>query len=340
MVFAPSGSRQLECRAATKYSNLQPLLDPTERSLFARIRRGPPPDPVPAPLQEPEPAIRQELSDGRLFDLGLLRTRSRDENEAAIRQLCDTVHVSGDAVLCRALGRYKMYVDPGDEGLSPHLMLDGLWEVWVTEAMLGFVRAGMTAIDIGANLGYYTLLMADLVGADGRVHAIEPNPRMMSLLARSLRVNGYAGRVSLCPEPLSARAGEQVVLAVPAGLPQNGHLLAFDGNVAGSHHVLTTTTVDDLIGDGPVDFIKIDAEGAEQAIWQGMAAVLARREPLVVFIEFTPDRYHDPAAFLNQMLETGFALAIIDHRQGVQSTTVEQVLEGPGHEDRMLVLAR
>jgi FkbM family methyltransferase len=280
------------------------------------------------------------VDDGRLFDLGLLRMRSRDENEAAIRRLCDTVHVSGDAVLCRALGRYKMYVDPSDEGISPHLMLDGLWEVWVTEAMLGFVRSGMTAIDVGANLGYYTLLLADLVGGDGHVHAVEPNPRMMSLLARSLRVNGLSGRVSLCADPLSARAGEQVVLHVPAGLPQNGYLLARDSNVAGPHQVLSTTTVDDLVGDGPVDFIKIDAEGAEQAIWQGMARVLDRRAPLVVFIEFTPDRYRDPEAFLNQMLETGFALAIIDHRQGVQPVNIEQVLAGRGHEDRMLVLVR
>jgi len=301
--------------------------------LFGRSSRRPV-LPVPEPRQEPPDRI-----DGRLFDLGLLQTHPRDDNEAAIRRLCDTVRVSEDAVLCRALGRYKMYVDPSDEGLSPHLMLDGLWEVWVTEAMVGFVRAGMTVVDVGANLGYYTLLLADLVGAGGRVHAAEPNPRMMSLLSRSLRVNGYAGRVSLCPQPLSGRTGEHVVLHVPAGLPQNGYLRVDGGDVPGAH-ALTTTTLDDLIGDGPVDFIKIDAEGAEQAIWRGMGRVLARRAPLVVFIEFTPDRYQDAAGFLHHMLETGFALTIIDHRQGVQAIAVEDVLAGPGHEDRMLVLAR
>jgi FkbM family methyltransferase len=293
---------------------------------------------TPPPVPDPEPPP-PDLNDGRLFDLGLLGTRSRDENEATIRRLCATVPVSGDAVLCRALGRYKMYVDPNDEGLSPHLMLDGLWEVWVTEAILGFVRSGMTAIDVGANLGYYTMLLADLVGADGRVYAAEPNPRMLSLLTRSLRINGYTARVSLCPDPLSARAGEQVVLRVPAGLPQNAYIGAPGGDLPAGH-ALTTSTLDDLVGDGPVDFIKIDAEGAEQAIWQGMTRILARHDPLVVFIEFTPDRYPDAAGFLNQLLETGFALAIIDHRQGVQPVTAEDVLAGPGHEDRMLVLVR
>lgn len=289
--------------------------------------------PEPVPQQEPAPP------DGQLFDLGLLTSRARDENEAAIRRLCATVRVSDDTVLCRALGRYKMYVDPSDEGLSPHLMLDGLWEVWVTEAILGFVRSGMTVVDVGANLGYYTLLLADLVGAEGRVHAAEPNPRMASLLRRSLRINGFSGRVSVCPDPLSARAGEKVVLHVPADLPQNGHLRA-DGVGLPGTYALTTTTLDDIVGDGPVDFIKIDAEGAEQAIWQGMGRVLARRNPLVVFIEFTPDRYQDAAAFLQQMLETGFALAIVDHREGVRAVAAEEVLAGPGDVDRMLVLAR
>ncbi|WP_428484749.1 FkbM family methyltransferase [Rhodopila sp.] len=305
--------------------------------MFGRNRR-PPPLPDPLPDREP-PQQQPDLNDGRLFDLGLLQTRSRDENEATIRRLCDTVRISDDTILCRTLGRYKMYVDLGDEGLSPHLMLDGLWEVWVTEAIMGFVRSGMTVVDVGANLGYYTLLLADLVGASGRVHAVEPNPRMMSLLRRSLRINGYASRVSLCAEPLSERRGDHVMLHVPAGLPQNAYLGSARGDTPHAH-ALTTTTLDELIGEGPVDFIKIDAEGAEQAIWRGMSRVLARRNPLVVFIEFTPDRYHDAAAFLHRMLETGFALAVIDHRLGVQAIGVDEVLAGPGHEDRMLVLAR
>src|ERR1700761_7853765 len=58
-------------------------------------------------IRKPRSDERQESDDLRLFDLGLLRTRSRNENEVAIRRLCNTVHVSGDAVLCRALGRYK-----------------------------------------------------------------------------------------------------------------------------------------------------------------------------------------------------------------------------------------
>lgn len=287
-------------------------------------------------------AITSDTHDGppgrRLFDLGQLLTRPRVENVAVIREMCRAVPLSPDAVLCRALGRYKIYVDPLDEGLSPHLMLDGFWEFWNTEAILGFVRTGMTAVDVGANIGYFTLLLADLVGPEGRVHAAEPNPRMMSLMSRSVRLNGFEQRVSLHARPLSARSGELVTLHVPAGMPQNAHLRPADGGDGAP--VLTTTTLDELVGDGPVDFIKIDAEGAEQAIWQGMGRVLARQAPLVVFMEFTPDRYPDAGAFLAQMLETGFALSVVDHREGVRPITPADVLAGPPNEDRMLVLAR
>jgi FkbM family methyltransferase len=279
------------------------------------------------------------IPDGTLFDVGLLRTRPAAEIEAAVRRRCCTVPVSADTALCRALGRYKMYVDLADEGLSPHLMLDGVWELGTTRALACRVGEGVTAFDVGANLGYYTLLLAELVGAAGHVHAAEPNPHVMSRLHRSVRLNGFAARVSLHAAPLGAAGGEEVVLHVPEGLPQNASLRG-GGREGAVRHVLRTTTLDEIVGDGPVGFVKIDAEGAEQAIWQGMARLLARRERLTVFVEFTPDRYEDPAAFLRQMLATGFALSIVDADGTVRPVGFDAVLAGPRHEDRMLVLER
>jgi len=276
---------------------------------------------------------------GTLFDVGLLRTRPPAEIEAAVRRRCQVVAVSADTALCRALGRYKMYVDLADEGLSPHLMLDGVWELGTTRALASRVREGVVAFDVGANLGYYTVLLAELVGASGHVHAAEPNPPVMARLERTVRVNGYGARVSLHPAPLGAVGGEEVVLHVPEGLPQNASLRG-GGHAGSARHVLVTTTLDAVVGDGPVGFVKIDAEGAEQAIWQGMARLLARRAPLTVFAEFTPDRYDDPAAFLRQMLETGFALSIVGADGEVRPVGFDAVLAGPRHVDRMLVLER
>ena len=283
--------------------------------------------------------LRGGVPDGTLFDVGLLRTRPAAEIEAAVRARCHVVPVSADTALCRSLGRYKMYVDLADDGLSPHLMLDGVWELGTTRALACRVGEGVVAFDVGANLGYYTVLLAELVGASGHVHAAEPNPRVMARLRRTVALNGYGARVSLHAEPLGAVGGEAVVLHVPDGLPQNATLRG-GGREGASSHSLVTTTLDAVVGDGPAGFVKIDAEGAEQAIWQGMARLLARRERLTVFVEFTPDRYDDPAAFLRLILATGFALSIVDADGEVRPIGFDAVLAGPAHVDRMLVLER
>ena len=131
--------------------------------------------------------------DALLFDIWKLVQQpkiERAQNEAAIRGLCRNAYLGDHTSLCRVLGRYKMFVDTRDIGIASHLLLDGFWEMWVTEEMLRHVRQGMTVLDIGANLGYFSLLLADLTGPRGRVIAFEPNPLMSSLARRSIEVNG------------------------------------------------------------------------------------------------------------------------------------------------------
>ena len=84
------------------------------------------------------------------------------DHEAEVRALCQTAYLGDHEALCRVLGRYKIYVDTRDIGIASHLMLEGYWEMWVTQAMMRMVRRGSVVADIGANLGYFTLLLADL----------------------------------------------------------------------------------------------------------------------------------------------------------------------------------
>lgn len=274
-----------------------------------------------------------------LFDLGDLRRRPRDHNEAAVRSLCQNACLGDHTALCRVLGRYKMFVDTADTGLSSHLLLDGFWEMWVTEAMLGFVRQGMVVVDIGANLGYFTLLLADLCGTSGQVHAFEPNPALLGRLRRTLAVNGFGPRTHVHGVPLSEQDGLEVQLVVPDGEPKNGHIVAAGPAMAGTA-TMRTRRLDSIEGLDRVDFIKIDAEGAEEGIWRGMRGILDRKQPLSIFLEYTKNRYSDPEGFLNEILSGGFNLAAIDPVRGVGPVSVEQVLAGPGNEDWMLALSR
>ena len=168
---------------------------------------------------------RQAVEAGQYFDIWRLLSAPRSDNEAVLRSLCRSVYLGNDTALCRVLGRYKMYVDTRDVSISSHLMLEGYWEMWVTEAMMRHVQPGMTVLDIGANLGYFTMLLADLVGPSGRVLAFEPNPEMAGRLRRSIGLNGFAPTTTLHEVALGASDG-MMLLEVDDDMPGGAHLVA------------------------------------------------------------------------------------------------------------------
>ena len=220
-------------------------------------------------------------------------------------------------------------------------MFDGYWEMHVTQVAAALVRPGMVAVDVGAHQGYYTLLLAGLVGSAGHVHAVEPNPKMVALVRRSLSVNGFKERGTLHAPPLAARGGDPGAFQVDDELPGGLRVLpAGVGNAARRVDAAKTITLDDIVGDGPVDFIKIDAEGAETAIWEGMRRILARGAPLTIIVEFLAANAPDPAAFLAEAMAYGFTLSCIHDRHGLRPVTAEQILAAPGGQEWILALRR
>lgn len=269
------------------------------------------------------------------FRLSRLVPHRRNATADEIRALCLAVPYADDTVLCRVLGRFKMFADARDRVLSPYLILDGAWESYVTEALVATLRPGMTVFDAGANLGYFTLLMAQLVGPAGHVHAAEPNARLVTLLRRSVTLNVFDDRVTVHQSPLGAMSGTEVVLRIPDGRPMNGHVVPGSGPTA-----MPVRTVDEIVGDGPLDAIKIDVEGAEWDVWQGMEKVLARGRPMMVFLEFNKHRLADPDALLDSIIRHGFSLAWIHPRHGILPIDRATILARETVEDWMLLLSR
>ena len=257
--------------------------------------------------------MRGRPSPGVLFDPRRLKLATRPTSEAKIRALAASSPVDARTTLCRSLGRYKMFVDSADRGLSPHLVLDGYWEMWVTETMVRYLRPGMAVADVGANVGYFTLLMADLVGRTGRVHAFEPNPPIAALLRQNLAVNGFSAQVH--PEPLSDCDDALVQLIVPENEPKNAYIVPCSNcspDAQVDPLILRTRRLDSLADVGPLDFVKIDADAAEEAIWRGMEGLLVGARAMTVILEFAPARYIDPRGFLTAIAGQGFALVLID----------------------------
>lgn len=283
---------------------------------------------------------------GGHFDLQHLGSPPRGANEAAIRALCHNAYLGDGIAVTRILGRYKMFVDTGDISLATHLMMDGFWEMWTTEAMLQLVRPGAVCVDAGANLGYFSLMMAELAGPGGQVHAFEPNPRLAMLLGRTLDINGFGGRSRVHNLALADRAGT-ATFKVPLHEPMNGYVASAD-EVELDHErpddrPMQRYTVPlmrfDSLGIVP-DFIKIDVEGAEEALWRGLAGVLAARRPLTVLLEFVADRYADPERFLSDILRHGFALSRLTYDVGVVPWDLAAALATPGGQEQMLVMKR
>jgi FkbM family methyltransferase len=289
-------------------------------------------------------AVTRKVNGGRTVStpIGLrdLVARKRANNEAVIRLGCQVAYLGDHTALCRVLGRYKMFVDTRDVGLSTHLMLDGYWEMWITEVLASSIQEGMVVADIGANVGYFTLLMADLVGPKGRVHAFEPNPELTKRLVNSVAVNGYADRVALHEVALGEDQDKHAVLVVPPNEPKNGHMIPYAGEMPEHGTLVATARLDAQPDWAKIEVAKIDVEGAEQFVWAGMRGLLEGSALKTVVLEFTPARYACPGAFIDTICASGFVLAYIDYRLGITPTTREWLLAQPPCEDIMLYLRR
>jgi FkbM family methyltransferase len=155
----------------------------------------------------------------------------------------------------------------------------GAHEPAIVEWLARNVKGGMTVFDIGANVGFYTLLTARLVGDKGRVVSIEPDPQAVEILKQNIHANaltnvdvvqgaayGKCGEVRLGCAPASSWSGISYRNAV-----QWIEVLAYTVDALASRLKL-----------GRVDFVKIDVEGAEREVLDGMVRVLREDRPIVL----------------------------------------------------------
>ncbi len=251
-----------------------------------------------------------------MLSLSDIASRDRFELEEMCRSQTQPVYLGDRAALCRILGRYKFYVSTLDCGFGSHVLLDGFWEMWLTIFVARTVKPGMVVADIGANFGYYTLLLADLVGGDGHVHAVEPNPEVASFLRRTIALNGFGRRTSIAEAAAGISDGSELTLYVPHGEPKNATVVPAAKEIgpdAGSLHSVKSMSMDRILAKCQrVDFLKIDAEGAEQEIIAGMGRVLERFQPAMV-LEFNARRYADPVEFLARLTDLYKTVRYIDH---------------------------
>jgi FkbM family methyltransferase len=161
----------------------------------------------------------------------------------------------------------------------------GTYEPEMQSALRELIKPGMTVYDVGANIGYVTLILGKLVGAQGKVYAFEALPDNVERLRRNVELNEYADRVTIFPGAVAAGAGEVSFLIHASGAM---------GKAAGSagrdeqylrEIVVPCISLDEFVftqGNPPPQAVKMDIEGGEVLALPGMKRVLAEARPLML----------------------------------------------------------
>ncbi len=261
-----------------------------------------------------------------LFDVREISTLSRPDAENRIRSLCHTVYLGDNEILARCLGRYKIFLDSRDAGVCPHFMLDGFWEFWITQFMVREVKPGMTVLDVGANFGYFSLLLADLIGNDGRQIAVEPNPQVAAKLRKTLALNGFDGRTRVEEVALSRNPDGEVSFAVSQMNPGGSRIVPRGTRREGSETItVRSTNIDTMCAKlDRVDFIKIDAEGAEGDILEGMKETIARHRPMLL-MEMNSTRPYDIGAIFEGLARNYSSIGYVDFDSQIKPVTAHDL---------------
>jgi FkbM family methyltransferase len=265
----------------------------------------------------------------------LLANGKRGDIESLVEQSSRCEYIGNHESIARILGKYLIYVNTLDPSISPHLMMRGYWEMWNTIYFARFVKPGMSVVEVGANLGYFTLLFSDLVGPEGSVVAFEPLSLNYELLKKSVYLNGFSSRTTCVRTALSNQNGSATIQVNP--INYGGGSIMHGSEIAGliSERVETCTFDSQFLGK-KVDLIKMDAEGAEQLVVQGMEKFLATGAACTIVLEFDPVRFADWQNWLGDLVKKGFALSLIQGDGSAQQVSKIASLAGCGLSELVL----
>lgn len=203
--------------------------------------------------------------------------------------------------------------------IQTYLYLFGVWEPDLTSFIISRLGPGDTFVDVGANIGYHTLVAAKQLAGAGRVVAIESSPKIFRLLGDSLAKNGSPSVVRTVNRAASDTIGE---LPLYEGPEKNiGLSTTVPSRGLPSEGMIPAAPLADLLQPEEMEtarLVKIDVEGAEVAVLRGMKSFLERCPQAVeLVVELSPswwaDRSLSPQEVLQPLIESGFHVYEIDN---------------------------
>jgi len=215
--------------------------------------------------------------------------------------------------------RKPFTVNLHDTIVSFEIMVFKAWQPSETSLYERLIRPGDRVIDVGANIGYFTALFAELVGNGGHVLAVEPEPNNIRLLHKNVAERGLVDIVTVAETAVGASAGSAPLYTAASGnlgdnrlyyTPERHGLVSAKERVA---REVPVERLDVLAASWPgADFIKMDIQGFEEHALTGMAGVLDASPEVLLFTEFFPFGMRgagsDPLGFLTTLRSYGFEI--------------------------------
>lgn len=224
------------------------------------------------------------------------------------------------------LADFKIFIRLDDWAVGARIAVKRNYEAHVTQLMKLHLQPDMVVVDVGANIGYYTLLAASKVGYSGKVIAFEPGIQNCNLIKMSLAANNFRNVVvhSCAVADLDGEVGFNMD-------DSNGSIN--HRNPAESTYQVQAVQLDSFLEAEPrIDLIKLDIEGAEGRAVKGMQSLLQQHRP-IIFTEFSPKALEKnsgvtPEQYLNILFGLGYELYVIDRTRGksAQSQSCEQIM--------------
>lgn len=198
------------------------------------------------------------------------------------------------------------------------------------------MKEGMVVVDVGAHIGYYTLIAAKLVDAKGRVYAFEPEPYNYRLLMRNIYENRYKNVVAT----QKAVANKEQKEALFLNTKDFGSHSLSRNNVPelGNSVEVESTTLDRFfeknVGNFKVDFVKMDTQGAEGLVVEGMSIIIEKNSNLKIMMEFWPSGLvnmgTEPKQLLVKLRNYGFTFQLVNEEtRSLEKTDINEILKQP-----------
>lgn len=248
-------------------------------------------------------------------------------------------HLTFDAFkpICTLLdGRLRLWIDLHDAHVSLGCLMDN-YEPRETAFVLDRLSPGDTFVDIGANVGWFTIRGAERVGAKGRVHSFEPRTQTHGLLARSIKDNGFEKRCSLHKVALAAEVAPSRLVWMPETENPGGSRLVRDDaevvdDMAGED--IQMVTLDSIDIQGKVPVMKLDVEGAEAMVLRGAKQFFQTHRPVILTEVFGQALRHVSKVDLDEFVaivgDLDYSVCMLDADGPGSEVTDLAALETPG----------